>query len=217
MNQLITVIILFLIIEAISYFYQKQLDKIWFLRIFLWIGIFIHEFSHYLMCKLTLAPVTEFRVGLRQGHVTHGKSKIPIVGSFLISLAPLFIGFILLMLLFYFITGLTIGDIKVIVTSNLWPNFVHLIKSLPYQTWQFWFYLFLMLNILATFVPSKQDFKNIAGLLILYGVISILISGILALNLILSYALAFLLGLLVIALIFLLLIATIKRLLRFKS
>ena len=59
------VVILFLVLELLSYFYAKLFNQLRFLRFSIVLGIFLHEFSHYLACKLTLAPVKRFRVGWR--------------------------------------------------------------------------------------------------------------------------------------------------------
>ena len=202
MEQLIIVVILFIAIEAIGYFYQKQLDEIFFLRLFLWVGIFIHEFSHYIACKIFRAPVSEFKVGLREGHVQHGKSKIPLIGSFFISMAPIFIGITSLFGLFYWYFDIS--------PSDFIDNIKFAFERFDLLTWQFWVWLFLSLNILATFVPSKQDFKNIAFILVLYIIASIFIPQMAMINTALSLALGFALILLIIAFAFLGIINLIK-------
>lgn len=224
MIQLVIVIVLFILIEAISYFYQKQLDKIWILRAFLWLGIFIHELAHYLMCKLTLAPVSEFRVGLRQGHVTHGKSRIPILGNALISLAPLFVGLCLLTILFLWYFQVSWQDffsLKDLALNSDWQALKDfgrsLVQTFNLASWHFWLYLFLNLNILATFVPSKQDFKNIAGILLLYIIASILIIPMAIVNAFLIYAFIFALSLLIIAFLLLTIIVIIKKVISPKT
>lgn len=207
MEQLIIVVILFIAIEAVGYFYQKQLDKIFILRALLWVGIFIHEFSHYIACKIFRAPVSEFRVGIREGHVQHGKSRIPIIGSFFISMAPLFIGFALLILLFWWYFGVNFSDI---LERSF--DFREMLSAISLLDWRFWLWLFLNLNILATFVPSQKDFKNIAAILILYIVASIFIPHMAVVNSILSVALGFALIMLAIAFCFLGIVNLIKYL-----
>ena len=218
MPQIIIVIILFIIIEILSYFYQKLFIGFKFLRGFLFSGIFIHEFSHYLACKLTLAPVQQFKIGWQAGHVTHGKSKIPIVGGMLISLAPLIVGIFLLVILFLWITGASFNDFwqlfqggqfkdpayLTVYFNNAWVN----IKVI---SWQFWVWLFLNLNILAVFVPSKQDFKNIIFGLILYILISYFWLPMIAVNTLVIFALSFALVMLILALIVLLVLTLLKK------
>jgi len=218
MQQLIIVIIVFAIVEALSILYQKLFMRFKTLRAFLFLGIFIHEFAHYLACKLTLAPVSEFKVGLKAGHVIHGKSRIPILGGMLISLAPLIVGIALLVWLFLWITQMGWSDFWILFKDGQFKDLNYLSdffaaawQNIQVASWQFWLWLFLNFNILAVFVPSKQDFKNIVIGLILYGMLSYAWPGMIVVNTLVIYALLFALAMLVLAVIVLFVINAVKR------
>jgi len=74
------------------------------LNILAFIGVFIHECSHYLLCILSGVPARDFTVKYRfrgipnpHGHVdvSKGYERITLLQSILISLAPLFLSFYL--------------------------------------------------------------------------------------------------------------------------
>lgn len=114
-------------------------------------GIFVHELSHAIGCWLTGAKVRDFKVTFTGGQVVHTKSKIPILGSMIISLAPLFFGLFFLELVWYYLSnnGLGLDSAK-----NIFLNF-------DFFSWQFGIVLILSLNIGIMLAPSKQDLKNI--------------------------------------------------------
>lgn len=220
MTQIIIVIILFVLVEVVSYLYQKQLNKLSIARGFLWLGIFVHEFAHYLACKLTFAPVQEFKVGLREGHVTHGRSRIPVFGSLLISLAPLIVGLVVITLLFawYFSLGWTdLLGVRDSILNLDWTSLQEfgraLLDKISLLDWRFWLFLFLSLNLIATFIPSKQDFKNVAVILVVYVILSVILPFLSIVNSFLIFVLAFALGLLIIAFLLSLVFVLIKKLL----
>lgn len=213
MSTLLIAIALFIALQLLGVVYQRELDKIFFLRSFLFVGIFIHEFSHYIFCKIMRAPVEEFRVGLRQGHVIHGKPLVPFIGSFFISLAPLLVGIGAAMAIFVWQTGISYEEARALpdtVRENnwqaLWMFAQDLLRRIDFTGWQFGVALFLLLNVLATFVPSKQDFKNIAGLVALYFVASVFVEQMATINIFMAIALGgmFILQLLMTILLFLL-------------
>ena len=130
MPQILIVFASLIILEILSYFYQKLFVRFRILRIFLFLCIFIHEFSHYLACKFTLAPVQEFKVGRYQGHVIHGKSRIPLLGGLLISLAPLIIGIILLAGLFLWVTHVSWFDFWLLFKNEQFKDINYLARYL---------------------------------------------------------------------------------------
>jgi len=99
------VVILFVVLEFFSYLYSKLFAQLKFLRFSIILGIFLHEFSHYLACKLTFAKVRKFHISKKKGYVIHSKSKIPIVGGLIISFAPFFIGLISLFAVLYYLNN----------------------------------------------------------------------------------------------------------------
>ena len=133
-----------------------------------YVGAFVHESSHALLCLLTSAKIEEFKVFSSQPHVTHYKSKWPIIGSLLISSAPIYGGLFFIFLINHFV----LHDHFVIQhLGNHWNdtliqarNFIMQIR--PWE-WQSWVMFALFLNIGAMLGPSFQDIKNIWPLLIL--------------------------------------------------
>jgi len=54
-------------------------------------------------------------------------------------------------------------------------NFNEIFSRLNFLSWQFWLSLYLIINIFATFAPSKQDYKNIILGLVVYILTSVMI------------------------------------------
>lgn len=215
------VVVLFLLLEALSYLYSKLFFQLNFLRFSIISGVILHEFSHYLACKLTWAPVKKFYISWKKGYVIHGKSPIPIIGGAIISLAPLFIGLASLIAVVYFLNNnhnLILSSVDAVKTAQ-WSEVVKYLKewiaNLEYISWQFWLSLFLSLNILAAFTPSKQDYKNIAGALALYIILSYYFTFLDKTNSSLIFVLGLANILVVIAIVFLILLNLLKKVLKF--
>ncbi|GEM_PF-5574850 len=190
------VFILFVLLEVLSYYYIQYLSDFPIVRRTLFLGIFLHEFAHYLACKLTFAKVKEFRVGWNMGHVIHHRSKIPLVGDFFITLAPFLVGLVTFGLLFHWISGSSWNFWQTMfrsVTTQNWAEFLaqgaSVLKRIPYVSWQFFFFIFATFNILATFVPSHQDYRNVFIAILLYMMISFFLPWFEPLNLLLFYLL----------------------------
>lgn len=141
----------------------RFLSRLFFVRWFYWVGVFIHEFSHALLCVLMGAKIEKFEVFSSTPQVIHRQSKIPLIGEVLISIAPIF-GGILFLLLFssvlqsYFfnwnsIFSLNFGELKIFLYN--------LIFYFDFTRWQDWLLAFLSFNIGAMVGPSFQDLKNI--------------------------------------------------------
>lgn len=215
------VIVLFFLLELLSFFYTKLFSQLNFLRFSIILGIFLHEFSHYLACKLTFAPVKKFYISRKKGYVAHGKSKIPIIGGFIISLAPLFVGLASLMAVVCYLNNnnyLIIYSIGAVKADKWIEVFAYLKKwlfNLEYIGWKFWLSIFLSLNILAAFTPSKKDYKNILAGIILYIALSYYFTFFTPVNLMMVYVLS-LANIILLGAIFLLIILNlIKKVLKF--
>jgi hypothetical protein len=214
-------VVLFLILELLSFFYSKLFSQLRFLRSSIILGIFLHESAHYLACKLTLAPVKKFKIGWKRGYVVHGKSKIPIIGGLIISLAPLFVGLISLGGVLYYLNNgqqLFSSSLEAAKAANWLAVFAYLRKwilHLDYSSWQFWLSIFLSLNILASFTPSKKDYKNIFWGIILYIAASYYFTFFDKINLILIYILSLANIVLVITIFFLVILNLVKKIFRF--
>ncbi|MEI6346067.1 MAG: hypothetical protein WCO79_02435 [bacterium] len=123
-----------------------------------YIGAFVHESSHALLCLATGAKIEEFKVFSYQPHVIHRPSKLPIFGAFLISAAPIAGGLVFLYAINHFLLGgyfVATGDVFAQLAQL---NLLH---------WQSWVMILLCLNAGAMLGPSPQDMKNIWPLLIL--------------------------------------------------
>ncbi len=156
-------------------------------RMLVFPGVLVHELSHYLACKLTGARVEKVQLFGRVpsegsetaygGYVMHGPSKLPIVGDFLISFAPVF-GGLGMMTLLTALAGDPLGfdqSPAKAVSDDATP--VHNIQSviwgmicmmgwLPVRIYEnfgdlkFWGYLYLTASLAVTLAPSRQDFAN---------------------------------------------------------
>jgi hypothetical protein len=155
-------------------------------RLMIFPGVLVHELSHYLMCKLTGAKVIDLKLfGKEQvgkhaiygGHVTHGPSKLPLLGDPLISFAPVF-GCLGMMALLTWAAGdpldLTENPAeKAEVVASAWGSLMSILQGVIYvvgrlpgqvvehaDEWTFWAYLYLIASLSIALAPSKQDFAN---------------------------------------------------------
>lgn len=133
-----------------------------------YVGAFVHESSHALMCLCMLAPIEEFEVLSDQPHVAYRKSRIPFVGNLFISAAPIFGGMLFLFLLNHFVFGNFFTPVipSFDVQGLLWAPFA-LLGQLDIIHWQSYVMLLLLINVGAMIGPSLQDMKNMWFLLIL--------------------------------------------------
>lgn len=132
------------------------------LHLLYYIGAFIHESSHALLCLCTGAKIVEFEVFSTQPHVTHTKSRLPLIGGLLISAAPIFGGLLFLFLVKYFI----LGDYFALLTPDeTWKSIlltpIHFLLQLDLLNWKSWVFILLLMNSGAMLGPSFQDIKNI--------------------------------------------------------
>lgn len=189
--------IIIIIITALGYFSNflnnKYLNNT-FSIILYFVGAFIHETSHAIACIITGAKIKEFKIFSRQPKVSHYKSKIPILGQTLISLAPMLGGFVFLFLINKFL----LNNYLSIYEINNWKDLIliplNIISQINLYQWQSWVLILLSLNVGAMIGPSLQDLKNIwPVLIILFFVkwtlltnIGILIIGLIVTNIILQ-------------------------------
>ena len=132
-----------------------------------YIGAFVHEASHAILCILTGAKVREFSFFTSTPHVTHTKSKIPLVGNFLISSAPIFGGLFFLYLINHFVLG---NRFAISPFDNDWESTIleplKLLAQMKFE-WQSLVMILLLLNVGAMIGPSIQDIKNAWPMIIL--------------------------------------------------
>jgi len=171
-----------------------------------YIGAFVHESSHALLCIVTGAKIEEFKVFVAQPHVVHGKSKFAFIGNLLISSAPIFGGLLFLFLVNHFVLGnfFTFNSIDLTSWQNVFHGPLNLIMQMNPIHWQSWVLLLLLVNVGAMLGPSFQDIKNIwLTLIILFFIQSYALEniGLIALNLILVNILIQVVAVIIIALV----------------
>jgi hypothetical protein len=173
-NVFLWLIILFLVSFVLNNLWRKIfLGKKY--RIFLAPGVIVHELSHAVACRLTGAKIKEINFFLWDGgYVKHNKSKIPILGEFLISFAPI-LGGIVALFIFSLIFGLRIPLEIVNFQQPFFYGVGVTIQEIPYfikqnwLKWQFWVFIYLVISIIICLVPSKTDIKNaFGGVLIIF-------------------------------------------------
>lgn len=133
-------------------------------RIFVGLGVIIHEFSHALLCLLMGAKITKIALFDKDGgSVEHTKPLVPIIGQVLISLAPFYLGAIAIYFLSLWI-GLKQVDLgSISLTFDGAINFFRsLIGTINFSDYKNWIIIYLVLSIAVTMTPSKQDIKNVA-------------------------------------------------------
>ncbi|HEY1074559.1 MAG TPA: hypothetical protein VGE59_02560 [Patescibacteria group bacterium] len=113
-------------------------------------GIILHESAHVAGCWLTGARVHRVHFWTQSGgEVIHTQPKIPVIGPPIISFAP-------------FVVGM----------YALWHLGIYLTVPPLEISWQRGLAVFLMMSIGATLIPSKQDFKNSFGSLVVIAILA---------------------------------------------
>lgn len=137
------------------------------IRFLYYIGTFIHELSHMILCILTGAKISKVSIFSKQPKVVHSKSRIPLIGQALISLAPIIggLGFLFVINRYCLSNYFTIPDVSTL-KDFLTASFT-ILSRINLLEWQTWLMLLLSFNIGAMIGPSLQDLKNIWPILIL--------------------------------------------------
>lgn len=132
-----------------------------------YLGAFVHETSHAILCLLTGAKVSEYKIFVRQPRVVHSKPRIPIIGSLLVSIAPIFGGLLVLFLInkYFLMNEYLMPEFSNwhLFLQDLWQ----LLIQIDFFKWQTFALFFLFLNMGAMLGPSLQDLKNIWWILII--------------------------------------------------
>lgn len=183
----------------LGYILRKAVEKTFFGKIYYLIifpGVVLHELSHALGCLLTGAKIYKIKFFSKSGgQVLHSRSKIPILGSFLISLAPIFgATFVLYLLARIFTPNLlsftsnNFGTFKVILLNLIvlfWQN----LKSLNFGNANTYFFLYFVLTFSFAMAPSKSDLKNTFWSIVALSLILALLSPFFSLNFLKSISL----------------------------
>jgi len=137
-------------------------------------GVVLHEISHMIGCLVTGAEIRKVVFFSKEGgSVTYSEPGIPILGTVIISTAPLFfLPLILAGLTWIFTTyfGCIVPPV-VPLTGDLVAGSEDMIKNIiiifsqnliDHPNGWFFLYLFLCGSIVLSLAPSAQDFKNAA-------------------------------------------------------
>lgn len=133
-------------------------------------GVVIHEISHAVFAILMGAQITRVKLfSTKGGSVTHTKPKVPVIGQFVISFAPIIGQIIAILLLARFLTP----DLFYMSWHSLnISDFSKFISSLDWFSWQVWVLLYLISSCALSIAPSAKDISNsIIGITIISGLI----------------------------------------------
>jgi hypothetical protein len=140
------------------------------IRLLYYIGALVHETSHAVLCILTGAKIREFTVFTEQPRVVHERSKLPFVGEFLISAAPIAGGLLFLFLVNHYFLGNYFVPPQVADWHN-WKSVLaapfEFLLQIDLLQWRSWVMILLLFNAGAMLGPSTQDLKNAWPMLIL--------------------------------------------------
>lgn len=143
---LLAAIISLLILAAVANRILQSVVSYWVYFCMVIPGIIVHELSHIVGAVISGADVYHVKLISRTGgEVHHGQPRLPLIGQFLISFAPLLIGSALSYAIIYrlFIT----------VGGNFWTII---------SAWKIidWILLYILISLILTFTPSKQDVRS---------------------------------------------------------
>lgn len=124
-------------------------------------GAFIHESSHAILCILTGAKISEYKVFSEQPHVSYSNPKLPIIGNLLIAIAPIFGGLLLLFFInkYFFMNQYVMPQF--LSWEFLLSDLLKFLKQIDFTDWKNIVTIFLLLNIGSMIGPSLQDLKNV--------------------------------------------------------
>ena len=126
-----------------------------------YLGAFVHETSHAILCLLTGAKIEEYKVFVERPRVSYSKPKLPIISNLLISIAPMFGG---LGLLFFINKYFLLNQYSMPEFSNwkfLLVDILNFLKQIDITKWKNILTIFLLLNVGSMISPSGKDLKNI--------------------------------------------------------
>lgn len=201
MQTYLILLIYLVLIMIVGYFINLLTARMtggWIYRILVAPGVIIHELSHALGCLITGAHIQSINPFKRDGgELKHTGSPIPVIGNVVISLMPIATGIAILYFLPNLFSEVAPPQVNIPETNNfkfiilnfysifndqIFKNFSTL--NLPtgqagsqfsILSWQFWAFIYLVFNLVATMAPSKQDIKVIWwDLLVIAGIFYLL-------------------------------------------
>ena len=120
------------------------------IRFLYYIGAFVHEMSHAILCVFMGARIEKFTFLSTEPQVIHQKSKVPFIGEALISFAPIVGGLLFLFL----INRYPLNNYFMFSTP------LKLLEQINIFEWQSWVMILIFFNVGAMLGPSIQDLKN---------------------------------------------------------
>lgn len=138
-------------------------------RLFVAPGVILHELSHAFMCFFTGAPVMGINLFKKEGgEVRHGKSKIPILGPILISIAPFIVGALAVYFLATIVGIDNLNAQNIIYTPSGISSWIReVFNGLDITNYKTWIGIYLILSIAVTMTPSLRDVMNMIVALIM--------------------------------------------------
>ena len=137
-------------------------------------GVVLHEIAHMVGCVVTGAEIKKVVYFSQEGgSVTYSEPRIPVVGTVIISTAPLFfLPLVLAGLTWIFGTyfGCSVAPVVPLTgdlvagSEDMFKNVIPLFSAnlVVHPNGWFFLYLFLCGSIVLSLAPSGQDFKNAA-------------------------------------------------------
>lgn len=176
------VIVLIAVFGFISNFLNWRYLNYRVVRLLYYLGAFVHETSHAILCILTGAKIEEFRIFSDQPHVTHQKSKVPFFGELLISAAPIAGGLLFLFLVNHYL----LENYFIVPQFSNWHDWqsvlmepLIILSQINLLQWQSWVAILLSFNAGAMLGPSMRDLKNVwLALIVLFFVRSPFLAGV---------------------------------------
>ncbi|MFW0862750.1 MAG: hypothetical protein ACKKL6_04180 [Candidatus Komeilibacteria bacterium] len=126
-----------------------------------YLGALIHELSHAILCVLTGARISEFKVFSKQPHVTHSRPRLILIGQPLISLAPIAGGLLFIYIINTWLLNNYINVINPTALQEIPRLLINIFSQLNLAEWQTWIIILLFINVGAMIGPSTKDLKNI--------------------------------------------------------
>ncbi len=141
-------------------------------RYFVAPGILLHESAHALTAILFGGKILEFKIfDEKGGSVKYSQPKFPQFSNIIIALAPIIFAIIALILL------IKLFNYNYLFQNNQlisWIEIKNYLKSLDYQDYKTYLFLYLALSISASMTPSKKDLALSWAGLAFFLIISIL-------------------------------------------
>lgn len=196
--SIIGVFIVFgLIIEWLNNFNKKKIYRAFGkpgLFLTCCIGTPVHEFGHYIMCKIFLHRVVEVKwfipsaveTGGVLGYVKHSRKNTIYqrVGDFFIGIGPLIVGSLMIIGFLRFLLPNTCEALLNMESLNIKEVFKIIFSITNFKNYKFWIFIILSISISSHMSLSSMDIKNsYFGAIILLVINFVLAFSIIYLNL----------------------------------